>query len=510
MNTVFLSILIAFTMIFPVIADPVLELHCANAVSSTQLQLWFSEPLNPLLPPQPQNFNIPGLTIYQAYIETAVLGNDRVILNTSPLTASQYTVTVSGLFSLYGNGMNPNYNSFNIISFNQNPTYYSNLRWIGNSVGFGIWTIFFEPSNTIYNRIIEYINIHQSGIGLNLNSENFSVPGAMALDLIQNQLPFCLAAIPDIVLVEIGGNDWGHTPYNAYVQQMDYLYSTLTSQLPQAKIISANIYDAVLNGSPGGGGGYTLPQWNAALDSLGELYDIPILDGYSLFLGHSQPNGWYIDFDGLHPNTCGYVYLSTLGLDILQKLPPKPQNYSASVTLSGLLQIDCEFFPGDQLTTAVQIYKDGYYYTTLDRDDFPFIENRTDYNFYNCSYTLKSETDLFAPEIYLSAFTAPFEVPQYFAETDLPEPSSAETFILYPAYPNPFNAETTLRYNLPAGISAAALYIYNSAGQTVESFALNSPFGAVTWRAQNLPSGVYFAVLRTGKSQTAQKMMLMK
>ncbi len=69
------------------------------------------------------------------------------------------------------------FNSFEFIPINQSNSYYSKLRWLGDSVGFGIWVIFTEPENTIYDRTLSYIEMHQTGTGIDFDDLNFSVPG---------------------------------------------------------------------------------------------------------------------------------------------------------------------------------------------------------------------------------------------------------------------------------------------------------------------------------------------
>jgi|GEM_PF-1495891 len=510
--------LIILTSLSLAFADPVLELRCANANNNTQVQLWFSEGVNPTAAANPANFSIPGLQILSSSRENNFLGVARIILQTSPMQSGVYTVEVFNMTSTSGSTMNPNQDTFQFPAFDQSITYYENLRWLGNSVGFGIWTIFTEPGNTIYNRIVSYIQTHQNPIGLNLNNTNYSIPGAQVADLIALQLPLCLSADPDIVIVEIGGNDWPSVPYNDYIFLMDQLFSDLHYGLPEAKIISANIYDAVLNGAPGGGGGYTLEQWNAAADSLGAIYEIPILDVYTAVLGHSEPNGWYISSDGLHPNTCGYVYLSTLGLDVVQKIPPKPLSFTASEVFPGYIQFDCQFQPQDNLTTAVQIYLNDRYFITIDREQFPHTVDYTDFNYQICSFRARSETDLFAPEIQYSAFTPAVSiVPQELA-ADANVPNSPNDCYLYPPSPNPFNSSTVITLTLEQ-VDDVKLMIFDILGREItrlETRDLRPGINQVVWDASGQASGVYFVRLEmlqsvgTLQHSATRKVILLK
>ncbi|MDD3535967.1 MAG: T9SS type A sorting domain-containing protein [Candidatus Cloacimonetes bacterium] len=89
--------------------------------------------------------------------------------------------------------------------------------------------------------------------------------------------------------------------------------------------------------------------------------------------------------------------------------------------------------------------------------------------------------------------------------------------MLNPNYPNPFNPETNISFDMPKA-GAAKLEIYNVKGQLVKSlFDGTAQYGrnSLVWngmdnRGNKVPSGIYFYRLSTeGKSET-RKMMLMK
>ncbi len=100
---------------------------------------------------------------------------------------------------------------------------------------------------------------------------------------------------------------------------------------------------------------------------------------------------------------------------------------------------------------------------------------------------------------------------------DLDELSIEEThiplsFALYPAYPNPFNSTTTIRFSVETR-HAVSLHIYNITGRLVETL-INKPLTPgeheITWNAGHLPSGVYFVRLQSGEFIETQKIILMK
>ena len=93
---------------------------------------------------------------------------------------------------------------------------------------------------------------------------------------------------------------------------------------------------------------------------------------------------------------------------------------------------------------------------------------------------------------------------------DLPlvHPSS---FILS-AYPNPFNASTTIRFELPHA-AEVQLEVFNLTGQRVALLAngfYSSGLHAVHFDATDLPSGVYLYRLRAGQANVIRKLVLIK
>ena len=90
------------------------------------------------------------------------------------------------------------------------------------------------------------------------------------------------------------------------------------------------------------------------------------------------------------------------------------------------------------------------------------------------------------------------------------------SFTLYPAYPNPFNPTTTIRFDIGVGarhVSPLQLRIYDITGRLVETL-LNEPIAPGTheiiWNAESSSTGVYFIVLTSGKEQQVQKIVLVK
>jgi ubiquitin-large subunit ribosomal protein L40e len=100
-------------------------------------------------------------------------------------------------------------------------------------------------------------------------------------------------------------------------------------------------------------------------------------------------------------------------------------------------------------------------------------------------------------------------------------PSSAETrfvqalpegLVLLSGYPNPFNPETTLRYQLSQD-SHILLSIFNLSGQEVAQLVdgqAQAGVHSVQWNAAHMPSGIYLARLSAGPNTTIQRISLVK
>lgn len=92
------------------------------------------------------------------------------------------------------------------------------------------------------------------------------------------------------------------------------------------------------------------------------------------------------------------------------------------------------------------------------------------------------------------------------------EPEDGRVLSYRGAYPNPFRAETMLRFTLPAS-QPVSLRIYSVAGQLVRTLVdATLPAGdhSAMFRGDNLPSGAYFAVLRAGQVQMSRTIMLVR
>jgi hypothetical protein len=87
-----------------------------------------------------------------------------------------------------------------------------------------------------------------------------------------------------------------------------------------------------------------------------------------------------------------------------------------------------------------------------------------------------------------------------------------EIISLLRAYPNPFNARTTIEFAVAAP-GDVELAIYDITGAKVETIrrpGLDAGRHAIAWDANNAASGVYFARMEAGGESQSIKMVLLK
>jgi hypothetical protein len=95
--------------------------------------------------------------------------------------------------------------------------------------------------------------------------------------------------------------------------------------------------------------------------------------------------------------------------------------------------------------------------------------------------------------------------------------STPTEFSLLQNFPNPFNPETTIQYNL-AESADVNLHIYNVVGQVVRTLVSERQSAGryrVQWsgmddRGVPVSSGIYFYEIRAGKNKQVLKLMLLK
>jgi subtilisin family serine protease len=109
----------------------------------------------------------------------------------------------------------------------------------------------------------------------------------------------------------------------------------------------------------------------------------------------------------------------------------------------------------------------------------------------------------------INAYDAAFSIVTGISEGELSLPEKVE---LYPAYPNPFNPSTTIRYFIPSN-TTVSLSVFNLLGQKVSTLVQGYQTAGeyqLNWNADGMPSGIYYIVLNVNQQQEVQKAVLMK
>jgi serine protease AprX len=109
----------------------------------------------------------------------------------------------------------------------------------------------------------------------------------------------------------------------------------------------------------------------------------------------------------------------------------------------------------------------------------------------------------------INTYDAAFYSPPTGVEGEKPLLSNFE---LYPAYPNPFNPTTNIRFNLPTS-GRVNLAVYNNLGQKVATLSngfLEAGEHRLVWNASGFASGVYYVMLKASEGQKIRKLLLLK
>jgi len=99
-----------------------------------------------------------------------------------------------------------------------------------------------------------------------------------------------------------------------------------------------------------------------------------------------------------------------------------------------------------------------------------------------------------------------------FKEISATESSLSNDYALSRNYPNPFNATTTINYQLPVD-GHVKVGVYNLLGQKVATLVeekQEAGYRSVIWEASELSSGLYFYKLTAGDFTETKRMMLVK
>lgn len=82
---------------------------------------------------------------------------------------------------------------------------------------------------------------------------------------------------------------------------------------------------------------------------------------------------------------------------------------------------------------------------------------------------------------------------------------------LFQNTPNPFTAQTTIRFHLPGEAQNAYIYIFDMTGKTLKQLPVDSSMDSVTIEGYELPSGMYlYSLVINGQEIDTKRMILSK
>lgn len=87
-----------------------------------------------------------------------------------------------------------------------------------------------------------------------------------------------------------------------------------------------------------------------------------------------------------------------------------------------------------------------------------------------------------------------------------------QDYTLLQAYPNPFNATTTINFGLPEA-SPVSLTVYDIFGRTVQSLTdrqYSAGYYSMIWNAKDVPAGIYSVQMQAGEFASVRKVTLIR
>ena len=143
------------------------------------------------------------------------------------------------------------------------------------------------------------------------------------------------------------------------------------------------------------------------------------------------------------------------------------------------------------------------------------LEYSREYSQYRIQMLLNSDDDNFMDALWFKSGDSEENNPyiEYiYQKTTSSNNDIIDTDITIDNFPNPFNPETQITYQL-AERSHVQLQIFNMKGQHIETLVnkeQNRGEHRINWNAINQPSGIYFYKLKTGYESVTGKCILLK
>lgn len=199
------------------------------------------------------------------------------------------------------------------------------------------------------------------------------------------------------------------------------------------------------------------------------------------------------DSVGTFNGTIHNVSSGTISIVVVRRVNELPNNWTSSVCLGMICynetidSVSVEIGAGDSSACGILAWISGAGAGTVQLDIFDL----------NSDEHLFLDVNFYAGMVDISK--------------DIIKPNQ---FLLFPAYPNPFNPVTTIRFNIPVKTQhATTLKLFDVNGRPIKSLVnrvLQAGQHEIEWSASGIPSGVYFAELVSGNYRQVQKLVLMK
>ena len=199
------------------------------------------------------------------------------------------------------------------------------------------------------------------------------------------------------------------------------------------------------------------------------------------------------DSVGTFNGTIHNVSSGTISIVVVRRVNELPNNWTSSVCLGMICynetidSVSVEIGAGDSSACGILAWISGAGAGTVQLDIFDL----------NSDEHLFLDVNFYAGMVDISK--------------DIIKPNQ---FLLFPAYPNPFNPVTTIRFNIPVKTQhATTLKLFDVNGRPIKSLVnrvLQAGQHEIEWYASGMPSGVYFAELVSGNYRQVQKLVLMK
>jgi hypothetical protein len=134
--------------------------------------------------------------------------------------------------------------------------------------------------------------------------------------------------------------------------------------------------------------------------------------------------------------------------------------------------------------------------TNYSYNDFYPVQTGQTYWYWLESVEIDGKTESYGP--------ITLDIPNENETPELPQKT-----LLKGNYPNPFNPETVINFQVKEG-NSGRLTIYNAKGQVLETATVNPQQTEYTWDGSNYGSGIYFYKLETENFSQIKKMIMLK